>query len=136
MGLGLFLSLVLSISALAAPASFEKRCDDYLETYYQASPSTATSLGIHQYDAKLEDFSRAANTRRIATLKKQLAIFDAIDAAKLSVAESVDRDLVRNQIRAELLERETVRRFETNPDLYSSAASNAVYVLMVRPFAP
>ncbi len=38
------------------------------EAYFRFNPSTGTSAGFHQYDTKLEDFSRATIDRQTAVL--------------------------------------------------------------------
>jgi len=50
--------------------------------------------------------------------------------------ESPDRALVLNYIHAALLELETVRGWERNPDNYSSGITNSAFVIMSRSFAP
>jgi hypothetical protein len=44
--------------------------------------------------------------------------------------------MVLGSIRSSLLDIESIRGWETNPDRYSSTASNAVFVIMSRNFAP
>jgi len=44
--------------------------------------------------------------------------------------------MVRNNIRGTLLELETIRPWEKNPDLYSGGIANSAFVLMERKFAP
>ncbi|HUH63991.1 MAG TPA: DUF885 domain-containing protein, partial [Terracidiphilus sp.] len=47
-----------------------------------------------------------------------------------------DREIVLSAIRSQLLMLETIRMWEKDPDVYSSVASNAAFVLMERKFAP
>ena len=89
----------------------------------------ATAAGIHKYDDKLEDYSKAGVAARTAALKKFEAEF-----AKLP--PDADRDIVLSNIRAALLELETVRMWEKNPDQYSSGITNSAYSIMSRTFAP
>jgi uncharacterized protein (DUF885 family) len=114
------------LTAVEAQTAYDRFFDEY---YFPSSPTTATSAGIHKYDDKLEDYSKAGVAKRAATLKKFESEF-----AKLP--ESPDRDLVLSNIRAELLELETVRGWERNPDNYSSGITNSAFVIMSRTFAP
>jgi hypothetical protein len=114
------------MTAASAQAVYDRFFDDY---YFPFSPTSATSAGVHKYDDKLEDYSKAGIAKRVAALKKFEGEF-----AKLP--ESADRDLVLNTIRAGLLELETVRGWETNPDNYSSGITNSAFVIMSRSFAP
>jgi len=114
------------MTAASAQAVYDRFFDDY---YFPFSPTSATSAGVHKYDDKLEDYSQAGIAKRVAALKKFESEF-----AKLP--ESADRDLVLNSIRAGLLELETVRGWERNPDNYSSGITNSAFVIMSRTFAP
>jgi len=114
------------MTAASAQAVYDRFFDDY---YFPFSPTSATSAGVHKYDDQLEDYSQAGIAKRVAALKKFEAEF-----AKLP--ESADRDLVLNTIRAGLLELETVRGWERNPDNYSSGITNSAFVIMSRTFAP
>jgi uncharacterized protein (DUF885 family) len=99
------------------------------EYYFPNNPTTATSDGIHKYDGQLEDYSKAGVTRRTAELKKWESQF-------ATLPQSDDRDLVLSYIRASLLELESVRQWEKNPDNYSSNITNSAYTIMSRKFAP
>ena len=104
--------------------------------YFAFNPSQATTAGFHQYDTKLEDFSRASIEKQKSVLHRFEADFDSFPKATLSPEQNADRDLVLGQIRSTLLDLETIRYWESNPDKYSSAASNAAFVIMSRRFAP
>ncbi len=108
-----------------AQSPFDHFFDDY---YFPDNPTTATASGIHKYDGELEDYSQAGVVKRIATLKKYEAKF-----AKLP--ETADRDLVLSNIRAGLLELESVKMWERNPDVYSSGISSSAFTIMSRTFA-
>lgn len=127
--------MILSTGARAAD-TLTALGDEYLKSYFAASPSTATTDGVHDYDSQVVDMSAEANAKRVAELKQFLTRFQALDAKTLKLDETIDRDLVVSQIQSDLLERETVRHFESNPDLYSSEASNTIFVLISRRFAP
>jgi hypothetical protein len=78
----LFAALAVSSACQKAEAPREnpmnKFVDDYFTAYFQWNPSAATSVGFHQYDNVLEDYSAAAFQNRIQKLKQlqsQLAVF-------------------------------------------------------------
>lgn len=114
------------LTAASAQGLYDKFFDEY---YFPFNPTGATSAGIHKYDDKLEDYSRAGIARRTAELKK-------FESEFARLPETPDRDLVLNSIRAALLELETVRGWEKNPDNYSSGITNSAFVIMSRTFAP
>jgi hypothetical protein len=96
---------------------------------FHFNPSAGTSAGFHRYDAMLEDFSSDSIRQQVMVLKQYEREVSGFPA-------SADRDLVLGNIRSSLLDLESIRTWETNPDLYSSTASNAVFTIMSRNFAP
>ncbi len=116
----------LLISSAGAQSLTDRFFDEY---YFPFNPTSATSAGIHKYDGQLEDYSKAGVDARVSKLKQFEAEF-----AKLPV--DPDRDLVLSTIRAGLLEYQTVRSWERNPDIYSSGISTSAFYIMSRTFAP
>jgi uncharacterized protein (DUF885 family) len=134
------------MSAIAASATaedwqhqFHKVSDEFFDqVFLPFSPSQGTSLGYHQYDAQLEDFSHKSIEVEIAALKsfeKRVAAIPG-DAQSLDLTTRGDREMVLSAIRSQLLALETIRMWEKDPDMYSSVASGAAFVLMERKFAP
>ena len=118
------------MSLLIPLASAQSLTDRFFDEYYfPFNPTSATAAGIHKYDGQLEDYSKAGIDARLAKLKQFEAEF-----AKLP--PEPDRDLVLSTIRANLLELETVRSWQRNPDIYSSGISSSAFTIMSRTFAP
>ena len=118
---------------------FERVSDEYFDqVYLHYAPSTATQVGYHQYDAQLESYSRQNIEAEIAALRSFEERVEAIhgDNAALDQTTRGDREMVLNNIHSSLLELETIRPWEKNPDNYSSACANGAFVLMERKFAP
>ena len=67
------MTATLHAQAAAYPdvtAKFRTLASDYFEqVYFKFSPSVGTLDGLHQYDALLEDYSRAGVEQQIAALK-------------------------------------------------------------------
>ena len=101
-----------------------------------SGPTEGTAAGLHQYDTKLEDLSRPKVEARIADLKGQLARLEAIRKEKLGFDDEIDAGVLDGQIRAELLDLETIRYWETNPMGYAGLPGGAIDGLMKRDFAP
>jgi len=117
---------------------FQAATDDYFDqVYFRYAPSSATQVGFHQFDAQLEDYSRASIDAEIAALKKFEARFQAIrpSGAPADYIPRTDREIVLANIHSELLTLETIRFWEKDADNYSSACANAAFVLMERKFA-
>ncbi|HEV7859511.1 MAG TPA: DUF885 domain-containing protein [Pyrinomonadaceae bacterium] len=128
-------ALLASHATAAAPRSYTQLVDAYFNDYFAANPSQATSVGFHQYDARLEDFSLAHHQSYQRMLQNYLREFAALDARKLSQAERDDRDLVVNNIKAQLLEEQRIQMWRRNPDIYSATITGSIFSLIKRNFA-
>src|SRR5262249_10088552 len=117
-------------------AAFRAVAKDAIDDFRRRNPSAATDLGVHTYNAQLDDLSRTA----IADESKAFAGFraraDAIDPSTLSLEAQLDREQLIHALDAGILANDAIRQWVTNPDLYSGTITNAAYVLMKRPFAP
>jgi uncharacterized protein (DUF885 family) len=105
------------------------------ELYFPYQPTLGTLTGYHQYDTKLEDFSRKHIDAQIAALHGYEKRIDAIAPDGLDQTTRADRELVLANIHGALLTLEVIRTWEKNPDSYSGAISNAAFSLMERKFA-
>lgn len=126
-------------SPAAAPdadSSFQQLAHDFLYEGFKYSPATATEIGVHAYDSQLDDMSAAGIAQQIAWSKAYLAKFEAIDPKSLTPDDALDRTLIVNTIRDNLLSGETLQTWKHNPDAYTGLASGAVYLLISRNFAP
>lgn len=115
---------------------FARFVDAHFEKYFEWRPSSATSTGFHQYDDRLEDFSGPAIRVRIATLSEELVRLGRIRQQELFGQDQIDYEVLDGQLRAELLDLETLRVLQTNPMPYVSLSGEAVDALMKRDFAP
>ena len=130
-------TVTMPIHAQKPAANWDTLVDRFFdEADFQFNPSAGTSAGFHQYDGKLEDFSVDAIRREVATLRRYETEVRDFPAERLTAEQRADREIVLGTIRSTLLDLETIRTWEKNPDHYSSAASNAIFVIMSRKFAP
>ena len=121
----------------SAADSLRKLADDYFaQVYFHYAPSNGTLQGFHEFDAQLEDYSRAAVVRETADLERFEAKFAAVPAGQLDLTSQGDLQLLLGNIHSTLLSLNTIRLWEKDPDQYSSGISNSAFVLMERAFAP
>lgn len=137
----LFVPLAAGAAASADTASadqaFSRLADQYFDAFYlPTNPSAATSYGIHLYDGKLEDYSRAGIAAQVKALKGWERRVAAVNPGTLGLFVRGDRDLVLNNIRSSLLTLQAIRPWEKNPDFYSSGITSSAFTLMERKFAP
>jgi uncharacterized protein (DUF885 family) len=135
--LGLFtIGSLISRAAGSSDAQYEAIAKAYFYDGFVASPVAATSAGVHTYDAQLDDMSAAAVAAQVAQDHRTLTQLQAIDPSTLSTDVALDYAMLVNRIKDELLLTETLQRWRHNPDTYTSTASDAVYGLIARAFAP
>ena len=125
------------ISADGAGQTFNFLSEQYFDQiYFKYSPTTGTASGLHQYDTQLEDYSAASVQHEIAALHDIEKKLEQIDPSALDAEPAGDYAILLGHIRGQLLELETIRSWEKNPDSYSSGVTNSIFVLMERPYAP
>lgn len=146
--LGVFLLLsILGFAAMTvyqgAPAStadasadFNELVDRFFDLWYQFHPTEGTAAGFHQYDTKLEDFSRSSIDSEIAGLTKMQAQFDQVPAARLPQVAQGDLEFLQNSIRSRLLELQDIQMWRKDPESYLSNSSYSIFLIMRRDFAP
>ena len=114
---------------------FSALCREFLAAEYEASPVMASSLGLTEFDGRLDDLSAAAfqeRRRRSAAWRER---FSAVPDAGLSPAERIDRDLVVSTLagRAIMGEWEAWRR---QPEIYLGPGLHGVFGLFLHRLRP
>lgn len=117
----------------AAFADLSKRA---LDGWLQLSPVSATQIGEHKYDGQIDDLSAEGRKKILDFSKRTLAELDAMDASKLSRENQVDAAILRNQLRSDIWNIETLQGWAWDPQVYSGLAGGAIYSVMAREFAP
>jgi len=138
--LGLTLASLLVVNfafaRLAPSDSWDQLAEDYINQYLAFSPTASTQIGIHIHDAELDDYGPASIAKQVAWLQQFEKRVRAFDPKSLNAGDAADREILVNNIRANLLELQVVRTFAKNPDTYSSGAATSIYVVMSRKFSP
>ena len=124
------------VSADGAPQTFHFLTDQCFDAWFKLNPTAATSLGLHQYDGELEDYSAASIATQVAMLREYEKKLSAIDPAALDANDAADYEILLNNLKSQLLSLEVIRNWEKNPDNYSSGITGSVFVIMSRKYAP
>jgi uncharacterized protein (DUF885 family) len=114
-------------------ADFSRR---WLDGAMAISPVSATTVGDHRHDAELDDLSTDGLRRSLGFSRSMLAELDKVDRAALSRENQVDYAILRNQLRSDVWNAETLQSSAWDPTFYSQLAGGALYGLMAREFAP
>ena len=117
-------------------AAFTELARQILDDHHRRHPSVATDLGLHQYDAELEDASEAAIHAESQALQQFRPKLAAIDAATLTADRQLDREQLQRALDAGVLALDRIRQWAKDPDSYSGAITNSAYVIMKRNYAP
>ncbi len=129
--------LVVAQAPKGSATELRALADQYFDQYFfPFNPTAGTASGFHQYDNQLEDYSSAAISRQVKMLQEFKKKFEALDAHRLDRSSATDRQLLLGDIDGRLLEYQSIRQWEHNPDRYSSGISGSIFVIMARNFAP
>ena len=95
---------------------------------------TATSLGEHRFDDRLEDMRPPALDELRRWLSTSVAALTAIDPADLSIDNAVDARILRARLEEHAFMLDELRAHEWDPLIWNPGT--AVYLLLARDYAP
>ena len=126
--------IAATFAAQTQDTEYEAVADEYIKGYLAAHPLHATSLGFHEYDGKISDFSGLALDAELARIRRFDDRLKKFDLDKLSARQSIDLRILQAAIKQELFERQEMSSLERNPMIYARAGDLNVYIK--RNFAP
>jgi len=133
-------STTASAPAATAEATADARFTDiskrWLDGWMRLNPVAATQLGDHRFDDRVDDVSANGRQQLVDFSKGLLADLDALDAKTLSRENQVDALILRNQLRSDIWNMETLQSWAWDPQVYQGLAGGAIYNVMAREFAP
>ncbi len=135
--LAMFIALLIQGCArprVAPDAEFQRMADEYLKGHFAWRPASGMVLGLHEYDGRITDFSRASLDAELRRLKQFDARLTRLSAKNLTREAAFDYRLLQANIRAEIFGFEQVESFQRNPMTYAQAIDLTQYVK--RDFAP
>jgi uncharacterized protein (DUF885 family) len=117
------------------PSAFGSLVDSFLKEEYEDSPTLASSLGLTEYDERLDDTSGAAFERRRVSDLAWLGKFRAVPADGLASAERIDRDLLISVLRGRELY-QPLEMWKRQPNYYLNPGLNGVFSLFLHRLRP
>jgi uncharacterized protein (DUF885 family) len=114
--------------------SFEKLSEEYLKGYLDWRPQSGVSLGLHEYDGKITNYSKTSIEAEISRLNEYDKKFSEIDTTSLNTKEYYDWKLLRSNIKNELFSLDELKVYYKNPMSYAGAIDVNIYIK--RNFAP
>jgi uncharacterized protein (DUF885 family) len=133
----LFLFAVLSLApcrAADSDSAFQSFADQYIKEYLAWRPAKAVDLGLHEYDGKVTDFSRASINAERSRLNKSIQALEKIDPVTLSPRNAYDYAILKAAIQKELFAFDDQVFYLLNPMTYAGAVS--VNSFIQRDYAP
>jgi len=124
-----------AVLALQTPdQEYEAIAEEFIKGYFAARPLLGTSIGLHEYDGKITDYSRLALDAELSRLKRFEDRLEKFEPSKLSQRQSIDLRILQAGIKKEIFQREALLIYERDPMVYARAADVNVYIK--RNFAP
>lgn len=121
----------------AEDARLDAAFDAYLKELFRREPATATALGDHSHDDRLDDVSPEARRSNLEFQKATLDRLDReIDPAKLTPDGRVDLDIFRRSLESSIWLREAFDPFREDPRVYGDYVTNSVYLLLTQSTLP
>ena len=115
---------------------FAARVDAFLAEWFALEPVFATSVGMHDHDARWPDLSSAGRAERAAFVQRWLAVFRGPDAAGLSIDDRVDRDLLVGVLEATAFDEDVLREDAWSAMAWVYLIGQGFFSLVAREFAP
>ena len=117
-----------------ADAAFARLADEYLSGYLAWRPQLGTTLGLHEYDGKLTDYSTVSIQTELGRLKSFAGRLAGLSADALSAGAAYDYRILRGAIQREIFSFEGMDIYGRNPMTYAGALDVSTYIK--RDFAP
>jgi len=121
-------------SSASPPARLARLADEFLTALFETYPTLAASLGLHEYDGRVPDFTDAARASRISALTAFAARLADVSPDALDADDAHDHTLLRLAVDEELFDLTELREMEQNPMAFSGALDVSGYVK--RTYAP
>ena len=115
-------------------ATFARLADEYIAGYLAWRPQTGTTLGFHEYDGRVTDFSQTSLDAELARLKSFDQRLAGLNKERLSPHDFYDYRILRGAIKREIFGFEQMRIYSQNPMTYAGVLDVNIYIK--RNFAP
>src|SRR5688572_32218527 len=116
-------------------ANFDALVDDFLANEYEISPVLATTLGLTDYDERLDNLSASAWHRRASDAETWLKRFENADPSTPSSDDEIDRQLGVAMMRGRMIHADWYA-WKRDPTLYSGPILNGLFYLFLNRLRP
>ncbi|MCS6976498.1 MAG: DUF885 domain-containing protein [Gemmatales bacterium] len=110
---------------------------EFLEQEFRHRPLTATRLGDHRFDDRLDDISAEARREHLQRLQRTLAdLRKRIDYGKLTRAGQIDLEIFEHDLKRSIWLMTNTNPFEEDPRVYNDYITESVYLLLTQSTEP
>jgi len=117
-------------------AQFAQTVEHTIRGIWQRHPVTASFMGIHDYDDRLDDMTPAAHEADLAAMRSDLASLRAILPGDLSDLEATDHRILIGELESDIRLSEELRPLHRFPQDPLDIALFGPFILLIREFAP
>ncbi|MES1223977.1 MAG: DUF885 family protein, partial [Bacteroidota bacterium] len=121
-------------TASGSDATFDSVTTGFLKGYFDWRPQVAVALGLHEYDGKLSDYSKASLDKELLRLKSYGLKLDGLDTASLGTKMFYDYRILRMGVKNEITNFDDLKIYSTNPMTYAGLVDVNLY--LKRSYAP
>ncbi len=118
----------------SADKDFEAFSEKFLSEYLDWHPAYGVYLGLHQYDGKTTDYSKAGLDKQLEWLKSYDAQLAAMNSSSLNTQNYYDWRVLCSAVKNDIFYFEDLESYSKNPMTYANAADVNIYIK--RNFAP
>jgi uncharacterized protein (DUF885 family) len=125
-----------SRTPLSPNAAVDELVRENLEAELGEAPITATWLGTHANDDRVDDVRPEAQGRQASRLRSLLDRLAAVDEKRLDATHQFDRLLLQHRAESALYSVTELRPLEQKPLVYCDLAQSAIFELVTDEFLP
>lgn len=114
--------------------SFRESATASVEDYLRVRPESATDLGDHRFDDRLDDRSADGRLEASNVLRRHRDVVSAIDPESLPIAERVDREILLGALDMSIFSAEELGEITWNPLAYNPG--DGIFPLVARETRP
>lgn len=115
-------------SGTAPDSVFVKLSNEFLEGFLAWRPQLGTYLGLHEYDGKIKNYSKASLEAELSRLKEYEQKLAAFPDDSLSQELNFDYRILLSAIRQEIFSFENLGVYVKNPMTYAGSLDLNIYV--------
>lgn len=137
----LFAILLVGLAPILAvaqnsPAQLREWAHGYYEWDARTDPVGASDQGLHTWDDRLKDYSQKAIAERRRYIEDLLGRVRGLDISGWAKDDQIDAILFRAELERPAFEARVLHGEETNPLVYVTECSNAIFSLLKKDYAP